>query len=258
MDSDSAARESTPFKTPVMQFRDQSRDCPYIPSEQALMPLVYPMSKLDGVEFDAYLAAGRRRSSAFLYHTACPRCSACEPTRIAVQNFRWTSSLLRVRRRAELSLRVTVGPPQVDEQRIQLFNKHRQLRKLGSPDEWDGLEDYEQGFVQSCCDTVELAYWLAKQLVAVSIVDCGLRSLSAVYTYFDPEHQRFSLGTYSILKQVEWALATERTYLYLGMHVASNSHLNYKARFVPQERLIQGVWTGFDEPNDWAKTECSS
>ena len=94
----------------------------------------------------------------------------------------------------------------------------------------------------SCCDTQELAIWLNDELVAVSIVDTGLMSFSAVYTHFDPHAMKYSLGTYALLRQIEYAIETGRKYLYLGMYVSENRHLNYKARFQPQQRLIDGRW----------------
>ncbi len=35
-------------------------------------------------------------------------------------------------------------------------------------------------------------------------IDCGEKSVSAFYTYFDPDFSKLSLGTYSILKQIEF------------------------------------------------------
>ena len=241
------------FPTPVLQFQDQPRQCPYLEEQQAVMPLVYPMSQLDGAEFDAYLEAGRRRSSAFLYHTACPKCNACQPTRVPVDEFLWTTSMLRVLKRGDAKIRVAVGLPDVDEQRVQLFNKHRSQRKLSTSEDWESLDDYEQGFVQSCCDTVELSFWHGEQLIGVTIVDCGAISVSAVYTYFDTDYSKLSIGTYSVLKQIQWTQTSGRKYLYLGMYVADNAHLRYKARYSPQERLIDNQWVRFDEPNDWFK-----
>ena len=80
----------------------------------------------------------------------------------------------------------------------------------------------------------------------VAIVDVGRESTSAVYTHFDPAAARYRLGTYAILKQIEWARDSGRRFVYLGMYVASNRHLNYKARFMPQQRLCHGRWTDFD------------
>ncbi len=90
---------------------------------------------LDGDEFDRYLAAGRRRSSSFLYHTACPQCAACKPTRIPVQEFLWTDSLKRVLRRGDRELRTEVGLPVADEDRVSTFNLHRAVRSLGGPED---------------------------------------------------------------------------------------------------------------------------
>lgn len=240
------------FPTPVLQFQDQPRNCPYLPNQSALMPLVYPMHRLGGEEFDAYLATGRRRSSGFLYHTACPNCSACKPTRLPVHDFQWTRSMQRVLKRGDREIETVIGMPQVDEQRVQLFNLHRKARLLGPADDWDSLDDYEQGFVETCCDTVELSFWVQSKLMCISIVDCGQTSVSAVYTYFDPSYSRLSPGTYSILKQIEWAQAAGKTFLYLGMYVEQNAHLRYKGRFVPQQQLVDGRWVTVHEPIEWS------
>ncbi len=149
----------------------------------ALMPLVYPMAKLDGVEFDRYLALGRRRSSSFLYHTACPSCSACEPARVLVEEFVWTDSMKRVLKRGDRELRIVVDLPKVDQARVDLFNAHRLQRGLGKDDELETVSDYGHGFVETCCDSIELSFWKENRLVGVSIVDCGQQSVSAVYTF---------------------------------------------------------------------------
>jgi arginine-tRNA-protein transferase len=100
-----------------------------------------------------------------------------------------------------------------------------------------------EGFlINTSCPTIELSFWLQNRLAAVSIVDCGQDSLSAVYTYFDPEFSDLSLGTYAIIRQFRWATRTNRTWLYLGMYVAQNRHLNYKGTFLPQQRFQQGNW----------------
>ena len=55
------------------------------------------------------------------------------------------------------------------------------------------------------------------------------------------------IDTSGALKQIDWARETGRQYVYLGMYVAANQHLNYKARFLPQQRLIDGQWCDFNE-----------
>ena len=70
--------------------------------------------------------------------------------------------------------------------------------------------------------------------------------MSAVYTFYDPELTAASIGTYSVLKQVEFCAKHNLQYLYLGYYVANSPHMKYKSRFVPNERLIGGKWVRFD------------
>src|SRR5690606_17925343 len=151
-------------------------------------------------------------------------------------------SLLRVLRRGDANLMMSIGPPRCDPQRIELFNRHRQLRGLARDDEPVDEASYRAFLVDSCCESVELTFTLNERIVAVSVVDVGRDSLSAVYTHFDPQLPRYSLGTYAVLKQIQYAAATQRTFVYLGMYVAANPHLNYKSRYQPQQRLIHGKW----------------
>jgi leucyl-tRNA---protein transferase len=226
----------------LIVVHDQPQECPYLQGITARMPLRLPIGRLDPPAMDALFALGYRRTGDFLYRTECAPCHACEPTRVIVDRFQWTRSLTRVLRRGDALLTMSVGPPQCDSQRIDLFNRHRQERGLARDEEQVDEAGYRAFLVESCCDSLEMAFWLDGQLAAVAIVDAGQDSLSAVYTHFDPELPRLSLGTYAVLKQIQYAAETGRSYVYLGMYVAANRHLNYKARYRPQQRYTEGSW----------------
>ncbi|MFM7932258.1 MAG: hypothetical protein ACKO9Q_31470 [Pirellula sp.] len=49
-----------------------------------------------------------------------------------------------------------------------------------------------------------------------------------------------------MLKQIEMAQTIGLQWVYLGLYVEQNSHLNYKARFKPQERFIKSKWIEFE------------
>lgn len=235
-----------PCSLPIAESLSNVHECSYLDGQIANLPLKLPARLLTEDEFDQAMVGGLRRSGIFLYHTACLDCSACEPTRLDVTKFVWRESFKRVLKRGDRTLELRVQRPCLDDRRLELFNLHRSQRGLGDPESRYGPEDYQSFLVESCLtQSLELSFWLGDELAGVSIVDCGNASLSAVYTYFNPVHSKLSLGTYSVLKQIEFARESGRKFAYLGLYVAANKHLNYKARFTPQERWINGNWVPF-------------
>ncbi len=226
----------------LIVVHDQPQSCPYLDAITARMPLRLPIGRLDGAALDSLLERGYRRTGDFVYRTECSGCQACEPTRVLVDRFDWTRSLRRVLRRGDADLTLRIGPPDCDAERIAMFNRHRGERSLAGDDEPVDERGYRAFLVSSCCESIELAIHRDGRLIAVSIADVGSQSLSAVYTHFDPDEARYSLGTYCVLKQIELAAASGRRFVYLGMYVAQNRHLNYKSRFAPQQRLVDGQW----------------
>ncbi len=243
-ESSSELNPRIPGSLPVASVLSNQHPCSYLPNRTANLPLILPGKRLEPHLFDDVLNAGMRRAGYFLYYVDCAGCRACEPTRIPVRKFRWTDSWRRIRNRGDKQLQVTVESPEATEEKLILFNRHRDERDLADSMTTYRLEDYESFLVESSSQwTTELQFRTTdNRLVALSLIDCGENSVSAVYTYFDPDFSKLSLGTYSILKQIEFCLNTNREFLYLGLYVADNPHLNYKARFLPQERFIQDKW----------------
>jgi len=210
------------------------------------MPLRLPIGAVTPEVTDRWLEMGYRRSGDLVYRAECPRCNECKPTRLNVHQFCPTRSMRRILNRGDRELSYQWGPPQIDAQRVRMFNDHRSGRDLASSDERVTADSYRSFLADTCCDTRELAVCFRDELIAVAIVDVGAISVSAVYTHFDPAASRYSLGTYAILKQIQWAQETHRQYVYLGMYVADNEHLNYKVRFQPQQRLLGTNWVSIE------------
>lgn len=224
---------------------DQPEPCPYLPDRDAHLPLRYPLSKLDGQQFAAYLAAGNRRAGAMMYRPECRVCRACEALRIDVGRFRISRSQRRVKRRGQQVLVVEVGPVIVDQQRVEMFNRHRNERGLRGQDGDVDRDGYEGFLADSCGDTFEIRYRKVGRLVGVAVCDLAADALSAVYCFFDPDESRLSVGVYSVLTQIELCRKWNFRYLYLGYYVAESPRMRYKANYLPHERLIDGEWREF-------------
>jgi len=237
-----------PGTPPEIVVYDEPHDCPYVSGRVAVLPLRVPSRRLTGSELDERLAAGDRRQGMFLYRTACPSCRACEPIRLDVTTYRPNRSQRRTLARGDARIRYEIGPPALDEQRVELYNRHKRLRGLG-----DGeidLAGYRQFLVMTCCDSFEIRYEVDGRLVAVALADRSVNALSAVYCFYDPEHEALGLGTYSILKQVELCRSWGLQYLYLGLYIDDCERMRYKARFTPHERLLDGHWVRVDAVTD--------
>jgi arginine-tRNA-protein transferase len=80
------------------------------------------------------------------------------------------------------------------------------------------------------------------QLLAVALTDVLNDGLSMVYSYFDPDEASRSLGTFMILDHFARARRMGLPYVYLGYWVKGSRKMDYKGRFLPQERLASTGW----------------
>jgi leucyl-tRNA---protein transferase len=95
----------------------------------------------------------------------------------------------------------------------------------------------------------EFRYYRKDQLIGVGLVDVLPDALSSVYFYHDPAWRPESPGTFTVLKEIEYAQQTGRRYLYLGYWVADCQSMAYKARFGPHD--ILSVYPNDHEEPNW-------
>ena len=80
-------------------------------------------------------------------------------------------------------------------------------------------------------------------LAACVLVDVLSDGLSLVYSFYDPELARRSLGSFVILDHILQAQLAGLPYVYLGYWVRGSAKMAYKAKFSPIEVLRAGGWT---------------
>lgn len=226
-------------------MHDSPSDCPYLPGQTARLPLRLPIRSLLQEEFDARLSRGDRRQGLLLYRTQCPACTACEPIRVNVNEFAPSRSQRRALARGQQELVTEIGPLEPSRAKVELYNHHKHGRRLSVGEDKIDYDGYRAFLGESCCESFEVRYLREGRLVGVAITDRSEDALSAVYCYFDPDSAQLSLGTYSILTQIQLAREWGLRYVYLGLYIADCSAMAYKARFGPHQRRVSGEWVNF-------------
>ena len=116
------------------------------------------------------------------------------------------------------------------------------MRHPGGGMDHDSREQYSHFLLQSNVNTRLVEFREQGYLRMVAIMDDLADGLSSVYTFFDPERARQSLGTYSVLWQISEARRRGLPFVYLGYWIEESRKMSYKTEFRPIEGLVRGNW----------------
>lgn len=227
---------------PIFFHRSAPMKCPYLDGnveQQLFMELGGPNAQ---DMFEHLSQHGFRRSHHIVYRPTCNGCASCIPVRIRVSDFQWKKRFRRtLYRNRDLTLR-GVGQVATQEQ-YRLFSRYVRSRHGDGDMAGMGIRDYSNLVVASPIDT-GLFEWRteANRLVATCITDQMQDGYSAVYSFFDPDEERRSLGNFMILSLVNLALEQGKPFVYLGFWVPGSQKMHYKATFGPLEGFVRGSW----------------
>jgi arginyl-tRNA--protein-N-Asp/Glu arginylyltransferase len=128
-----------------------------------------------------------------------------------------------------------------------LFRRYQRTRHGGGEMARMDFADYQMLIEETPVDTFVVEFRnRGGMLVGACLTDRLADGFSAVYSFFDPEEPRRSLGTWMILWLVERAAQLCLPYVYLGFWVAGCSKMSYKASFRPLEGYTAEGWQMID------------
>jgi len=162
------------------------------------------------------------------------------PLRIRLSDLSFSKSQRRVLRRNE-DLTVTTGPARITEQDHEMFHRHKARFDHSIPESLFNFIAPDPG--AGPCQTREIRVFEGDELIAASYYDIGHEATSGVYGMFDPAVTGRSLGTFTMLKEIEYAVETGRQFYYLGYAYEGPSFYDYKKRFRGTEAFDwEGGW----------------
>ena len=192
---------------------------------------------------DGLSRQGFRRSQNVLYRPSCADCAACLSARIITADFKPSKSQKRVLKRNQ-RLERRVSSPWATEDQYELFRRYLDSRHsdggMADMDVFEFAAMIEETPIRS--RVIEYVDQDTKQLVAVCLTDVLKDGISMVYSFFDPDYEKHSLGTYIILDHIEIARSSDLPYVYLGYWVPGSPKMGYKANFAALEIFKQNEW----------------
>lgn len=216
--------------------------CPYLP-DRVERRVVTELVGRDATHMhDVLSAAGYRRSHGIAYAPACPGCSACVAVRIVAPTFKPSRGQRRVWNMNSAVIANEASPTATEEQ-YALFATYQNSRHGDGDMAKMSMVDYQTLVEDTPVETTVVEFRDPDgSLVAACLTDRVGNGLSAVYSYFDGDHNRRSLGTYMILWLVERARDLGLDHVYLGFWVAGCSKMSYKTAFQPLEGFTPAGW----------------
>jgi len=230
--------------------------CPYLPGrfERKLFTHLNP-EKPAGL-IDNLLRGGFRRSQNIAYVPYCEGCQSCVSVRVNVAEFAPNRTMRRL-----LDRRIDLKPRRVPtvptSEQFALFRTYIDSRHSDGGMADMSVLDYALMVEDSVIDTFLTEYrqkpadethvsfesyperWPLK---AVALCDRLSDGISMVYSFYDPQNEADSLGTYMILDHIAYAKSLGLPFLYLGYWIDGSRKMSYKTRYQPQEHLTQNGW----------------
>jgi leucyl-tRNA---protein transferase len=230
--------------------------CPYLAGKEERKVFTHLVGERAGELNNILTQGGFRRSQSIAYRPACEGCRACVSVRVIAEEFAPTRSMRRIfTRNADVVGEMKVAVPTSEQYAVfrgYLDSRHRD----GGMADMTVL-DYAMMVEDSHIETRIIEYRRREpgsslpgrspgDLIAVALTDVLGDGLSMVYSFFEPDEAARSLGTFMVLDHIARAKRLGLAYVYLGYWVRGARKMDYKSRFLPQERLT---------PDGWARVE---
>jgi arginyl-tRNA--protein-N-Asp/Glu arginylyltransferase len=226
--------------------------CPYLPGQEERKVFTHLVGDRAAELNDLLTHGGFRRSQSIAYRPACESCRSCISVRVVADDFRPSRSMRRILdRNHDVVGDMRIAVPTAEQYSV--FRSYLDARHRDGGMADMSVLDYAMMVEDSHVETRMVEYRRRGpdtaisgrgngELLAVALTDVLSDGLSMVYSFFTSEASSRSLGTFMILDHIARARRMLLPYVYLGYWVRGSRKMDYKGRFMPQERLTSDGW----------------
>ena len=215
--------------------------CSYFENREAITLFADPRFPKTSRLYSTLANYGFRLSGKHIYQPHCESCKACIPVRVPVNEFVPQRNQQRTWRQNQ-DLTVDILDAEYRDEHYHLYQRYLSARHPGGGMDNPTPESYMEFLCADWMNTVFYEIKYDNQLLAIAVADQLEDGLSAVYTFFDPDHSNRGLGTYAILLEIEKAKQLRLDWLYLGYWIDACPKMQYKEKYRPLEYFVCGNW----------------
>ena len=224
------------------------RTCPYINGQKEHLLFTDLTKFVNKKTLEELVIKGFRRSENIFYKPNSKTCNSCISTRVQIKKFKHSSSFKRIDK-INKDLTIKIRKPKSKLSHFKLFKTYLKFRHTNGEMKQMTYLDFRTMIEISPVKTKILEIYYKKELVGAILFDIYQNSLSAIYSFFNPQYKKRSLGTFLILKLIDFAQSINKKYLYLGYYVEKCKKMSYKIKFKPIEILTNNKWGIFEKEN---------
>ncbi len=221
--------------------------CPYLANKSEQLLFIETNDIKLPLNINLLNSGGFRRSKQIFYKPICQKCNECQPIRIICADWQIKPSMARIfKKNARFTTRI-IQNFEINQEHYVLMAKYIKSRHQSIENSVD-ISISEADFIhvvglKNTQNFTIIKEWRdGDKLIAYIILDKFNDGISAVYSCFDPEYSKNSLGHFMIGQTIKMAQDNEYKYLYLGYFVEKSAKMNYKSQYVPAEILTQFGW----------------
>jgi len=232
----------------IVLFQSPPEPCSYLAQHTARNVYADPFRMPTAEMYNVLIQKGFRRSGHHIYRPHCDNCDKCISVRIPIDSFKPNRSQKRALN-CNRDLTTHAVKARYTDEYFSLYKRYLNERHKDAGMDQPEKSDFERFLICDWCETLFFELRQNGELIGVAVTDKLSTGLSAVYTYYDPQLTRRSIGTAAIMMQVELAARLGLPYLYLGYWIEESKKMTYKSAFTPQERYIEDNWVTGDPVN---------
>ncbi len=208
------------------------QDCEYLPAYR-WRHIFFTLDSVSPESMDELLLLGFRHFGNHFFRNACLSCNECRGIRLELDQFHPSKSQKRVlSKNSDLKTTVTIVQPNHEvRELVNLWQRNRETKNNWSPRPFE-QDEFEIAFqTLGPSSKMLLVRDSQNKLLAVSMLDKGLRCGNSIYACFHPDYEKRSLGTYTLLKEIEYLKEENCSFHYLGHYNSKSASLSYKIKF---------------------------